>query len=242
MHFTGRFHKAFWIKRLLQEVTMNQNIWIYNWNWQRNIFSYYNHIVLDLLQTKAISTGKPVLANSWKSHSLILEGRGTVTFYRCLHSPHPSRVKSLNRDGPHLRHSSHILPRLCTLTPLAPIQPRRLNTTATETQYCAASSNSAWVLGQPLVPSNSRTPDTQLSGRLDFILKAALLQMVTIKSSQCFPPLFSPNTLWDTGLGALPKASVNSVSGHKSNTCQCQVLWKKHSNFSVDHTSCCLSI
>lgn len=101
MHFTGRFDKAFWIKQLLQEVTMNQNTWIYNWNWQRNIFSYYNHIVLDLLQTKAISTGKPVLANSWKAHSLILEGRGTVTFYRCLHSPHPNWGKSLNREmGP----------------------------------------------------------------------------------------------------------------------------------------------
>lgn len=92
---------VFWIKQLLQEVTMNHNTWIYSQNWQRNIFSYYNHIVADLLQTKAISTGKPVLANSWKAHSLILEGRGTVTFYRCLHSHHPNRVKSLFREmGP----------------------------------------------------------------------------------------------------------------------------------------------
>lgn len=49
-------------------------------NQQRNIFSYHNHIVLALHQTKAISTGKPVLANSWKTHSLTLEGKGTLLF------------------------------------------------------------------------------------------------------------------------------------------------------------------
>lgn len=67
-----------------------------------------------------------------------------------------------------------------------------------------------------------------------FYLKAALLQMVTIKPSQCFPPLLSPNTLWDPGLGAPLKASLNLLYDHKSNTCQCQVL-QKEQLFSWSH-------
>lgn len=89
----------------------------------------------------------------------------------------------------------------------------------------------------PAQQQNSRHSAVREAG---FYLKAALLQMVTIKPSQCFPPLLSPNTLWDPGLGAPPRQVWICFMVTKATPANAKCYGK--SNFSVDHTSCCLNI
>lgn len=115
-------------------------------------------------------------------------------------------------------------PRLCTLTLLALIQQRHQTQQPQKLSTVQLSLKVSLGFGAAPQQQNSRHSAVR---EAEFYLKAALLQMVTIKPSQCFPPVLSPNTLWDPGLGAPLKAGLNLVYGHKTNTCQCQMLQKE---------------